>query len=140
MALGLVGERRRRASWHQRRSASTIIRLRPPLAAGMPCRDGLALGAPLGSTDPISTMSASNSSTTPDERDDVQDTLAAFKQVDDLTVGVGQHGAVPTSTRLVAARSLAEPVPQALDGATGPLQRDAGVEKLLDDLQLEDVV
>ena len=73
------------------------------------------------------------------ERHDVQHSLAALEEVDDLTVAVGQHRVGADQDEVRRRQVAAEPVAQALDGASGPLQRDAGVEELLDDLELDHV-
>jgi hypothetical protein len=73
------------------------------------------------------------------QRHDVEDALAARQQIDDLAVGAGQHRAGPGQHEVGRGQVGPQVLTQALDGPAGGLQRDPGVEQLLDHLELEHV-
>ena len=73
------------------------------------------------------------------QRHDVEHALTTGQEVDDLAVGASQDRAGAGQDQVGRREVGAEVLAQALDGAAGRLQRDAGVEQLLDHLELEHV-
>ena len=73
------------------------------------------------------------------QRHDVEDALAAGQQVDDLAVRAGQHRAGPGQHEVGRRQVRAQVLAQALHRPAGRLEGDAGVEQLLDHLELEHV-
>ena len=76
----------------------------------------------------------------PGKRDDVEDTLAAPQQVDDLLTRAHQHRALADHDEVRRREVFSDGFAQAFDRASGLAQVHAAIEKLLDHLQLEQVL
>ncbi len=73
------------------------------------------------------------------QRHDVEDTLATSEEVDHLAVRAGQHRAGAGQDEIGRCDVGTQVPAEAFDGPARRLQGDAGVEQLLDHLELEDV-